>query len=449
MLDTLKCAIPITKSQHTKFIQASMNRDTWIWSRFNPAQGEVRLVRVPNLIETDRASYHRELFFSVPETYTPEAKLVLEFSVPKFWYGHNISLLYDWFTALEVLKGQIEAQFGLKRSKLPDPGDWEVLRADLCYAWRFPSQSDAETYLKSLERLEFPYKKPVKRRDSLFFPGRTYSIKVYLKHNEFKANDRKELIKQKASSDWIKHLSQLSEGVLRFEGTFRRKWLTRYGIFDVDDLAISGTHLIWDKGVVESWGLAASELALFYVLSQQPDQGRDIAMQLMTGEFTTLKSGDYLFAKSGESCWDERFYHHPGGGFRVYQGSVIAEILRSMIKRFIGDGLMNSYDQIEQILKQNYNPRKAALLMGFWLYVQQFGVDRAKGTFTKPTFYRHKADLHKVGIPLSEPADNVIMMDNEFWQRFRMAVPSEYVVNQQDDFRDHQNILNLPRTGTD
>jgi hypothetical protein len=56
--------------------------------------------------------------------------------------------------------------------------------------------------------------------------------------------------------------------------------------------------------------------------------------------------------------------------------------------------------------------------------------------------------MKKAGVTLIEPpsGNNVTVLDKDFMSHFVMKVPSEFVTNRVDDFRDQSNVLNfVPR----
>ena len=446
MLDSIKVAIPLSKSQHARLISKTHDEDAWQWCQFNPTLGELRFVRHKNLIETDGESFHRQLRFDFDTTWTPKSRLILEFSVPKFWYGHNIHLLYGWIDALKQLKKLIEEQFKLTRMKLPQVEDWHILRADFCYAWRFPTQEKAQAYFDSLRAMTFPYKQPVIRPTSIGFPGETYTVKVYLKRPEFFTHDRKELLKSNASLEWINHLELLSTGVLRFEISARKRWLNRNGIYQVSDILHKDAHLVFDR-LQAGQTLEDAYIGFMGVMQSMGVQGR----QILDGDFSSVDSGKsftpeartYRF-RGADGDVVQHYIENPVG-FRLYKHGAILEIIIKMLKKFVGGGAMLSDHQVQAKLMDAYTSQKAARLTAFWVYVQRFGLDKTKETFGKNSYYSARSDLKKAGVDLLERPDNVVFLDDEFLSRFRLKAPSSDVTNSVDDFRDSGNVLNLPK----
>lgn len=170
---------------------------------------------------TEVGSYDRRVtikLFSAREVY-------VEFSVPKFVFGHNIYLLYPE----EVEKALVDFRGDLANRGyvLPDINQWEVVRLDVCYAWKYLDDSVARTVMRQLQQLEQPRKKRVVWQDeSVMFKGTSYSTKFYLKKPEYYFHDFKHL--KKVDVDLAYRLLNNSQGVLRFEVTMRMKALKHY-----------------------------------------------------------------------------------------------------------------------------------------------------------------------------------------------------------------------------
>jgi hypothetical protein len=182
--------------------------------------------------------YNTNLFFSeIHPNY-----LFLELSIPKYEFGHNLYLIYP-----DELSGVIQDLYVyLNRSfdlSLPPIDTWQVVRADFCYSWRYHTQLQAQAIMGILQTYNFPRKKVHRTNSSIMYVGSTYSVKYYLKSNEFFAHDFKRIVK--TDPDNAYRLLNISDGILRFEITMRSKALFQY--FDVLKCYIkdiSDTHQI-------------------------------------------------------------------------------------------------------------------------------------------------------------------------------------------------------------
>lgn len=441
MLDTIKLGIPLTQRQHISIKAIAEANDCWQWILHNPCTGELLFRRTRGLAKTDSQSFHRQLKWDIPTDYGNDCKLLIEFSVPKYWYGQNIRLLYDFVKALRHLKSSLETQFNLKRkNRLPEVETWHVSRVDVCYAWKFPNQQLAQRYLDSLKHLHFPRKRPVIYPTAILFAGSTYSLKFYLKLPEFKAHDRKELLKSKASLEWINHCESLADGVLRVEATLRSKYLKRQNIRTVSDLISPIKFYEWIDGYMPQTKQKQLEAILAlsaYHLYECRDDGK---------QEHPLYDGLTLKAPKIEVDLNGQIFSYEGGTAVFRERDLPTSTLQYLITKFIGENAgMQRVDEIQAILSKVYKPVKAARLMSFWLYVQRFGSQQAKEDFGHNSYYVSKRDLKKAGVSLVEPpkANHITIVDRDFLQNFKLEVPSSYVTNSVDDFRESENILNF------
>lgn len=446
MLDTLKLAIPINNIQHRRIAEFASEEEQWV--KWNPKSREITFIRKFGLAETDSESFHRELRWDIPERFSESGThLVIEFSVPKYWYGHNIRLLYDVIPALNHLKDRLEAGFKLKRHKLPSVETWKLKRADICYAWNLHSnQTLAQRLLDTLKHHHFPRKKPTIRPDSIFLGGATYSVKFYLKLPEFKAHDRKELLKRNAAHEWIDYLEKIAEGVLRYEVTLRHRYLKREGIETVGDLLteyVQFSHdvpfegetatIAWMIGVV-AYHAGGNDLLKLLPSADMIEVGR-MAAAFIFGQ-KELTTPALTFEVGGNE------YHYPGGTFKVTQFTKALSIGQKILEKFVGGNLaMRKVDQVIDVLSARYKSVKAGRLTSFWLFVQKFGTERAKKVHGANSYYYNVRQLKEAGVSLVEPpSGNVVDLED-----FRFILPSHYVTNAHDDFRDCENVLNIRR----
>jgi hypothetical protein len=401
------------------------------------------------LVKTDQHSYHRELRWDIDPVYSDNAKLILEFSIPKYWYGHNVRLLYDFLKALHVLKGALEQLFKLRgRGKLCDPATWHLYRVDVCYAWQFPNQVSAQEYLDSLKHLHYPRKRPIIYPTSVVFQGATYTLKFYLKYPEFRTHDLKELVKSKASLEWINYIEGLAVGVLRCEATLRRKYLKVKGLLTVADLVEPLKRIHWDEELYRYEGFIP-EMALYLVLGVWAEENNiDLWYNVEHGLNTPLIPNTYFYSPPSKLTVKDTVYEHPGGGCIYKEENRLMVILQGFVDKFLGSEVrMQEANQVEAKLLEIYKPVKAGRLAAVWLYVQKFGSERAKEVFGENSYYRSKRELKQAGISLIEAGKMVTTVDDEFLKNFVLSVPSSHVVNKEDDFRDSGNILNfVPKT---
>jgi hypothetical protein len=144
----------------------------------------------------------------------------LELSIPKFIYGHNVllfppELLYD---SLIKLRNDLCRFFNCYQ--LPCIKEWECMRIDFCYAWKFYDDLTAQRIIEYLKNQIYSRKKTACYGTSVMWIGSDYSLKFYMKGPEYFAHDFKHLRQTNLTLGY--NLLDLSRGVVRFECTFRK-----------------------------------------------------------------------------------------------------------------------------------------------------------------------------------------------------------------------------------
>lgn len=145
----------------------------------------------------------------------------LECSLPKQYNGENVTLLYPSrvLYAMENLYQKLKSLF----PTFPPYKQWTIIRLDLCYAWRLSTQLQATQLLEMLKLLDYPRKFKYLYKTAVMYRGHHYSIKFYLKHDEYKRHDEAKLYE--IDKDLANEIYQLSKGVIRFEITYRYQQL--------------------------------------------------------------------------------------------------------------------------------------------------------------------------------------------------------------------------------
>jgi len=149
-------------------------------------------------------------------------RVEIEFSLPKFLYGHNVYLLYQ----SQIKKCLIDFHRSIASvfPSIPDLNEWQVVRLDLCYAWKFLTEEHARQVLTELQKIAVARKKArIYPNESVMFIGDSISYKFYMKKPEFYYHDFREL--KKTHLDLAFRTLDTSAGVLRFETTLRKKYL--------------------------------------------------------------------------------------------------------------------------------------------------------------------------------------------------------------------------------
>lgn len=448
MIDTIKLGIPLSRYQFRKLIALLERENRYQWVKHNSLTGDILFVRRRGLMDIRTPSWHREIYWDIPETYREnETFLVVELSLPKFWYGHNISLLYGYFNALKELRRDIEKQLHLR---LEIVNNWHLFRLDCCYTWYCQTQQNAELILESLQRLNYPRKKPhIYPKESLLFAGRTYSLKFYLKLPEFRKNDLPALKKAGAKIEWLNYLEEKAKAILRCEATLRRKYLKRKGLLTVGDLLQPTRQFIANWDLIENHPEIETDnnafLKCIYIITSYEALNNPSSINKngsLNLEGNYLKDGDIFKAPALIFDLDGDLFEFKGGSITIKFTDVPTRILQLFLDKFIGDYKgMDSAEKVKDKLLENYKSVKAARLLSFWLFVQRFGTAEAKEIYGRDSFYDAKRALKAVGINLLE---NSVVIDasNKFFDKFRVAVPSSETGNETDDFRDSENVLN-------
>lgn len=216
MIDTIRFAIPCNKSLIHDLSQYGL-----LYSKTDASRGILLQYRLHTQIKTP--SYDRAInFFYNSNT----DRLYLEFSIAKYYYNHNVYLLYSSDIDLGINKF-----FDFLRSRLPNIpplNTWILDRLDVCYSWKFHDQETAEKLCRVLQSLQYPRQKVYRYESSVLFVGSSYSSKFYLKKPEFYKHDFPYIVQY--DPDQAHKILSIADGVLRFEVTIRKKYLKSYGL---------------------------------------------------------------------------------------------------------------------------------------------------------------------------------------------------------------------------
>jgi len=281
------------------------------------------------------------------------------------------------------------------------------------------------------------------------FAGVSYSLKFYEKLPEFKQHDRKEMLKAKTDLAWINHCEDLADGVLRTEATLRRKYLKRQGIYTVDDLTRSIQQYEWLEGAMPE--SEEDQIATIYtaVSLRLIERGVDINAVIngTSNSATPLEDGMEFPVPPFQLDVNGVFYERAEPTTLTFRRrDNLVAILQYFLTKFVGDQAgMQTVDEVQLKLMEVYKPVKAARLVSIWLYVQRFSSAEAREIFGRQSFDYSKREMKKAGVTLIEPpnAKSITVIERDFFQNFKLEVPSEHVTNKEDDFRNGGNILNF------
>lgn len=185
-------------------------------------------------------------------------KIHIEVSLPKFVNGQNVDLLFDYRTSLIDFVNYLYQFFRVSPPNSDSLRSIELTRADFCYYYRYQSQIHALDFIRSFKSWCKHKRKKVAFYDtSVMFVGASYSLKFYMKYDEFQAHDKKEIVKKIGSlmdfmdqedrsgdvkrdlakyTDLINYCDLFSTGMVRCEFTIRKKKLNYDGVFTLGHL---------------------------------------------------------------------------------------------------------------------------------------------------------------------------------------------------------------------
>jgi len=231
MIDTIKVKIPITVEMFAS-VAPKCNR---FGRKTRGEDGGEQLTYSKKL---PFGSHGYEVNFSL---YGQDVAFV-EFSVPKYMKGHNITLIHahDLPIVLDDLRNQLNDYFNVT---FVEWEVWTIQRLDVCYGWRFPSQELARIAIARLKPYGLPSKGTVCYDTSITTTGVSSKVRFYLKQDEVKAHDYQKYHKLPKSfttyteeekklgivhdgfRPFAEKILAFSEGVLRFEIELKKEKL--------------------------------------------------------------------------------------------------------------------------------------------------------------------------------------------------------------------------------
>lgn len=138
-----------------------------------------------------------------PELHPCEPYLLVEASVHKVFYGHNV---YGGPTDFQkVCSDFVVLLEDLLEIELPPARQWTVHRADVAWVYRLPKLACKE-FFDGVQLMSFPRRKrgSAKYDMAVYFAGKTTTVKFYHKGTEFQVHERTRL--RKYFKDLFQHL---------------------------------------------------------------------------------------------------------------------------------------------------------------------------------------------------------------------------------------------------
>lgn len=212
MIDTIRFKIPVEKQDYERIIKVCNQR-----TETDNQTGNSGVAFYSKNIKLGSYNYCQNIF-----VYDPKC-IYVEFSAPKIVYGHNIFLLYPLQLESAVVKAKEKIEKELE-VKLIDHHNWIIQRLDLCYSWKFRSDLDAYSVLRTLDSYDYSRKQKAVRDTSIEYIGSAYKIKFYLKKDEYLVHDLKRL--EQLDDIHASELINTAKGVLRYEVSLKKEVLT-------------------------------------------------------------------------------------------------------------------------------------------------------------------------------------------------------------------------------
>ena len=226
MIDTIKILIPISDRKFLEKIKVNLIHT----SRKDLVTGELKYEYFTGEIKA--GSYSKNINFKLSEGLP--VGIFFEFSVPKYKLGNNVEMIKasELPEALEMFRKELCEKV---KDELPPLSEWIVYRLDLCYNWTFESKEKCQSLMDFIQRIDFPRKTPIRFGNSLMYKGSAYTVKFYLKGDEFLKHDFKELLFKDENN--THQLLDWAHKILRFEVEFRKTYLN--SLFKLPKVSIS------------------------------------------------------------------------------------------------------------------------------------------------------------------------------------------------------------------
>lgn len=267
-----------------------------------------------------------------------EPYLLVEASVHKAMLGHNVyGGPTDFRKACCDLIALVEK---LLQTDMPGADCWTVHRVDVANVFDLPA-SAIKQFFASMQLLSFPRrgKKAMKCATSIYFPGKTTTVKFYHKGPEFRVHDLARL--RRFFKILFSHLYGPSETLL-----------------DRVDRKVNALQRLADKRLRVEVEIHADKL--------QYDFGRNPTVAEVSDEYLQ----------------------------RIHDN----EIERVLREGKQGMDTVRTEEAVWQRLQQNHPAKLAHVLHAFWQVMAVRGDEKARERYTKPTFYRNRKLLEESGV---------------------------------------------------
>jgi len=297
-------------------------------------------------------------WWSPPTIQFLSGKLSLEFSIPKFWYGH--SAVHAGLDHLELALQAWELWFASRGVETVPWPDWQVREIHFSYNFKMDSPYDVQRAVRQLSRLRFRNKLAFQDKSGVhaYWSGDDRTIKFYQKGDEMWAHRKKN--GSRYDEDWLKARLFSLNRILRFEDEWRDKTLLKFCRIGTE------RNVGQERKFVERAKLGETQRR--QVVDRTEFSKRDLISQVTVSRFV----------KSLEK-WTIKQH------FDFIQDNFTAR---------------SPADSLEDVRKQLKRLRRRAEMEDFLDAVLSRGLTQVKSEMPKTTFYKKKADFKKLGYPI-------------------------------------------------
>ncbi len=280
-----------------------------------------------------------------------EPYLLIEASVHKVMLGHNVyGGPTEFLKSARYLVALVEK---LLETDLPAGDFWTVHRVDVANVFHL-SPGAIKQFFESMQLLSFPRRgaKAMKCANSIYFPGKTTTVKFYHKGPEFKVHDY---------------------GRLRsfFRKLFEHLHGTDAGNPERVERKLRALQRLADRRLRVEVEIHSDKL--------QYDFGRNPTAAELTD--------DYL---------------------QTVHDNEIERVLREGKQ---GMDTVRTEEAVWQRLEKTYTPKLAHVLHAFWQTMATRGDEKARQRYSKPTFYRNRKLLEEAGV--SWRGSDIVLVAND------------------------------------
>ena len=117
-----------------------------------------------------------------------------EFSVPKVLFGNNLysASKEDLVTACDLVCNSFRAIF---KVDIPYITEWYLYRIDICANFILENEKQVEAIIRDMSDLDYTRRNAnIFKNESIYFPSRVNTLKIYAKGLEFKKHDAKRIL---------------------------------------------------------------------------------------------------------------------------------------------------------------------------------------------------------------------------------------------------------------